>query len=188
MIHGRSGRKLKRTASHRRATLSSLSESLLRHKKIRTTLAKAKETRMVVEKIITRAKRAVAKETAGAPKDIHARREVARFIRDKEVVKILFGEIAAKVAERAGGYTRVVKLGRRFGDAAHVAVLELVDYNTGKEEAKPAVKPKRARRPRKKAPTETTAAKEQPAADTTGDSESAPVSSAQKEEKNATKA
>lgn len=159
MIHGRSGRKLKRTASHRKATLAALSTSLLRHKKIRTTLAKAKETRMVVEKIITRAKRAVAKEGAGGAKDIHARREVGRFIRDKEVVKMLFGEIATKVAERAGGYTRVVKLGRRFGDAADVAVLELVDYNTGQDETKPAVKPKRARRtPRKKVETAAPAA------------------------------
>jgi large subunit ribosomal protein L17 len=164
MIHGRSGRKLKRTASHRKATLSSLSTSLLRHKKIRTTLAKAKETRMVVEKIITRAKRAVAKEGTGAPKDIHARREVARFIHDKDVVKMLFDEIAAKIGQRPGGYTRVVKLGRRFGDAADVAVLELVDYNTGKDETKPAVKPKRARRsPRKKADTAATPASTEPA-------------------------
>lgn len=154
MIHRRSGRKLKRTPSHRRATLSALSTAVLRHKKIRTTLAKAKETRMVVEKIITRAKRAVAKEVDGAPKDVHARREVARFIHDRDVVKMLFGEIAPKVAQRPGGYTRVVKLGRRFGDAADLAVLELVDYNTGKEEKKPAVKPKRARRaPRKKTET-----------------------------------
>ena len=154
MIHGRAGRKLKRTSSHRRATFSALSTSLFRHKKIRTTLAKAKEMRMVVEKIISRAKRTAAKEAAGGPKDIHARREVARFIHDKEVVKLLFSEIALKVGQRAGGYTRVVKLGRRFGDAAEVAVLELVDYNTGKEETKPTVKPKRARRaPRKKTET-----------------------------------
>jgi large subunit ribosomal protein L17 len=154
MIHGRAGRKLKRTSSHRRATFSALSTSLFRHKKIRTTLAKAKEMRMVVEKIISRAKRTAAKEAAGGPKDIHARREVARFIHDKDVVKILFSEIALKVGQRAGGYTRVVKLGRRFGDAAEVAVLELVDYNTGKEETKPTVKPKRARRtPRKKTET-----------------------------------
>ena len=164
MIHGRSGRKLKRTASHRKATLSALSTSLLRHKKIRTTLAKAKETRMVVEKIITRAKRAVAKEVAGGPKDIHARREVARYIRDKAVVKVLFEEIASKVAQRPGGYTRVVKLGQRFGDAAHIAILELVDYNTGKDETKPTVKPKRARRsPRKKAEANTGSAREQSA-------------------------
>jgi large subunit ribosomal protein L17 len=181
MIHGRSGRKLKRTASHRKATLSSLSTSLLRHKKIRTTLAKAKETRMVVEKIITRAKRAVAKEGAGTPKDIHARREVARFIHDKDVVKMLFDEIAAKVAQRPGGYTRVVKLGRRFGDAADIAVLELVDYNTGKDETKPAVKPKRARRsPRKKVetakpPTSTEPASQAAAGSRPTDTPSSPV-------------
>ena len=164
MIHGRSGRKLKRTASHRKATLAALSTSLLRHKKIRTTLAKAKETRMVVEKIITRAKRAVAKEGSGGAKDIHARREVSRFIHDKDVVKMLFGEIATKVAQRAGGYTRVVKLGRRFGDAADIAVLELVDYNTGQDETKPAVKPKRARRtPRKKVETAAPAISTEPA-------------------------
>ena len=176
MIHGRSGRKLKRTASHRKATLSALSTSLLRHKKIRTTLAKAKETRMVVEKIITRAKRAVAKEVAGGPKDIHARREVARYIRDKEVVKLLFGEIAAKVEHREGGYTRVVKLGQRFGDAAHIAVLELVDYNTGKDETKPAVKPKRARRTPKKKTEATTAAAAQPVVESTTPGSSSPQS------------
>ncbi len=155
MIHGRSGRKLKRTASHRKATLSALSTSLLRHKKIRTTVAKAKETRMVVEKIITRAKRAVAKEGEGAPKNVHARREVARFIHDKEVVKLLFNEIAQKVAHRAGGYTRVVKLGQRLGDGADVAILELVDYNVAQEEAKAPARPRRARRPRKAGQTKT---------------------------------
>ena len=152
MIHRRAGRKLNRTASHRKATLSALSTSLLRHKKIRTTVAKAKETRMVVEQIITRAKRAVAQEVDGV-KNIHARREVARFIRDKSVVKMLFDDIAVKVAGRPGGYTRVVKLGQRYGDGAELAILELVDYNTGKEEKKAPAKPKRARRgPRKKEP------------------------------------
>ncbi|MGE5315682.1 MAG: 50S ribosomal protein L17 [Acidobacteriota bacterium] len=147
MIHGRAGRKLKRTASHRKATLSALCTSVLRHKRIRTTLAKAKETRMVVEKIITRAKNAVANETEGA-KNVHARREVAKFIHDKEVVKSLFGEIALKVANRPGGYTRVVKLGQRLGDGAQVAMLELVDYNVGQEETKAPAKPKRDRRAR----------------------------------------
>lgn len=117
MIHARKGRKLKRTASHRKALLSALSTSLLRHKRIKTTLAKAKETRTVVEKIITRAKNAVAKEAEG-PKNVHARREVAKFIHDKLVVRELFNEIAPKVAARAGGYTRVIKLGQRLGDGA----------------------------------------------------------------------
>lgn len=148
MIHGRSGRKLSRTASHRKATLSALCTSVLRHKKIRTTLAKAKETRMVVEKIITRAKNAVANEVEGGPKNVHARREVAKFIHDKDVVKNLFEEIAVKVAGRPGGYTRVVKLGQRLGDGAHIAMLELVDYNIAQEEVKAPAKPKRDRRAR----------------------------------------
>ncbi len=157
MIHGRAGRKLKRTASHRKATLSALSTSLLRHKKIRTTLAKAKETRMVVEKIITRAKNAVAKEVDGV-KNVHARREVARYINDKEVVKSLFSDIAVKVAQRPGGYTRVVKLGQRLGDGAHIAILELVDYNVGQEEAKATTKQKqdRSKRVHQKKKTEKT--------------------------------
>lgn len=143
MRHRKSGRKLKRTASHRKATLNALSTALLREKKIRTTVAKAKETRMFVEKLITRAKNAVASE--GDKKDVHARRQVARFIKQREVVKELFGEIAQKVASRPGGYTRIVKLGRRFGDGAELAVLELVDYNTGKEPAKTAAKKKAAK-------------------------------------------
>jgi large subunit ribosomal protein L17 len=140
MRHRKSGRKLKRTASHRKATLSALSTSLIKHKKIRTTLAKAKETRMVVEKIITRAKNAVAAE--GEQKNVHARREIARYIKDRDVIKELFTEIAPKVATRPGGYTRVVKLGQRHGDAAEVAILELVDFNTGQAEAKTTTKQK----------------------------------------------
>ncbi|MDD8016981.1 MAG: 50S ribosomal protein L17 [Bacteroidota bacterium] len=148
MIHGRAGRKLNRTASHRKALLSALSTSVLRHKRIKTTLAKAKEARAVVEKIITRAKNAVAKEVDGAPKNIHARREVARFIKDKDVVKMLFTEIAPKVANRPGGYTRVIKLGQRLGDGAHVALLELVDFGVQAEETATPVKKKQDRRSR----------------------------------------
>jgi large subunit ribosomal protein L17 len=143
MRHRKSGRKLKRTASHRKATLNALSTALLRHKKIRTTVAKAKETRMMVEKLITRAKNAVAAE--GEKKNIHARRMIARNIRDREVVTELFGEIAPKVAQRPGGYTRIVKLGQRQGDAAEVAIIELVDYNTGQEPSKAKEKPKKAK-------------------------------------------
>jgi len=138
MRHRKSGRKLKRTASHRKATLNALCTSLLRNKRIRTTVAKAKETRMVVEKLITRAKNALS-VTENA-KNIHARRQVARYIKDRAVVKELFTEIAQKVGSRPGGYTRIVKLGQRYGDAAEVALIELVDYNTGQEaqKAKPA--------------------------------------------------
>lgn len=146
MRHRNVGRKLGRTHSHRKATLSSLSVALIEHKRIRTTTAKAKETRMVVEKLITRAKRAVQKEVDGTIKDVHARREVFSFLRDRGAVTTLFNDIAQKVSGRPGGYTRVVKLGQRRGDGAEVAVLELVDYNTGQEKTakKPAEKKARS--------------------------------------------
>ncbi|MEK7748450.1 MAG: 50S ribosomal protein L17 [Bacteroidota bacterium] len=137
MRHLVSGRKLKRTHSHRRATLAALSVSLIQHKKIRTTMAKAKEARMFVEKLITRAKNAVAKEAGATMKNVHARREVFAFLRDRGAVSTLFNEIAAKVATRPGGYTRVVKLGRRHGDGAELAMIELVDYSTGQEKQAP---------------------------------------------------
>ena len=140
MRHRKAGRKLGRTASHRKATLAALSTAVLRHKKIMTTTAKAKEARLLVDALITRAKRAVAVGTI--PAGVHARRMVARTINDRVVVKELFTEIAPKLAARAGGYTRVVKLGRRFGDGAEVAILELVDYNTGAAPAKPSGKEK----------------------------------------------
>lgn len=164
MRHRKSGRKLGRTASHRKATLSSLSVALIRHKKIRTTTAKAKEARSVVEKLITRAKRAVEKEGEAKPKDVHARRVVFAFLRDREAVTTLFNEIAPKVGTRAGGYTRVVKLGRRLGDGAEVAILELVDYNTGQEKTAPKSKAKttaiRKRGPKKGKPETSKKAKE----------------------------
>lgn len=134
MRHGKKGRKLKRTHSHRKATLSALSVSLIQHKKIQTTEAKAKETRRVVERLITRAKRAVLNEGEGKPKNVHARRQVFSFLRDREAVKTLFNEIAPKVATRPGGYTRVVKLGQRYGDGAPLALIELVDYNAANVE------------------------------------------------------
>ena len=141
MRHRKAGRKLKRTASHRKALLASLATSLLRHKRITTTVAKAKETRVVVEKIITRSKRALARaasaEGGNAAKFIQsagpARREVGRMIKDRAVVTELFATIAPKVASRPGGYTRIVKLGQRRGDGAELAVIELVDFHTGQE-------------------------------------------------------
>ncbi|WP_369685758.1 50S ribosomal protein L17 [Ignavibacterium album] len=119
MRHRVKGRKLKRTASHRNATLRSLATSVLKHKRIKTTLAKAKETRTFVEKLITKAKR----------NDLHSKRLIMSEIKDKEVVKELFAEIVPKIGDRPGGYTRVIKLGNRVGDAAQMAILELVDYN-----------------------------------------------------------
>jgi len=149
MRHRKSGRKLGRTASHRKATLSALSVSLIQHKKIRTTEAKAKETRRVVERLITRAKRAVQREGDGKAKDVHARREVFSFLRDREAVTTLFNEIAPKVAQRPGGYTRVVKLGQRYGDGAHLALIELVDYNAANLEKATAKATAKARKKEK---------------------------------------
>lgn len=119
MRHRVKGRKLSRTHSHRAALMNSLATSLLKHKRIKTTLAKAKEARRHVESLITKAKR----------NDLHARRHVMRFVHDKEVVKELFNDVISKVGDRPGGYTRVIKLGNRIGDAASMAILELVDYN-----------------------------------------------------------
>ncbi len=119
MRHRVKGRKFNRTASHRAALLNSLTTSLLKHKRIRTTEAKAKEARTYAETIITKAKK----------DDLHSKRQVMRVIHDKEVVKELYSEIIPKIGDRPGGYTRVVKLGNRNGDSAPMAILELVDYN-----------------------------------------------------------
>lgn len=128
-------RKLGRTASHRKATLSNLSTQLLIHKRIETTEAKAKETRKVVEKIITKARKGTN----------HAQREVFSALRDKEAVRALFEEIVGKIGDRNGGYTRIIKLAPRFGDAAKMAVIELVDYAEA-----PSAKPVAARQDRAK--------------------------------------
>ena len=119
MRHRVKGRKLSRTASHRKATLASLATSLLKHKRIKTTLAKAKETKVFAEKLITKAKKG----------DLHSQKQVMEVLKDKETVTELFSDIIPKIGDRPGGYTRVVKLGNRLGDAAALAIIELVDYN-----------------------------------------------------------
>ncbi len=145
MRHRKAGRKLKRTASHRKAMLSNLSTSVLRHKKVKTTMAKAKEVRMLVEKLITRAKNTLGNDNAAA--GVHARRMVGRYVKDRAVLKELFTEIATKVADRPGGYTRVIKLGQRWGDGGEVAIVELVDYNTGQAAPKKGTeKPKKEKK------------------------------------------
>ncbi len=119
MNHRVKGRKLGRTASHRAALMSALATSLLKHKRIKTTVAKAKEARGYVEDLITKARKG----------GLHHQRLVMLKIHDKEVVKELFADIVPKVGDRPGGFTRVIKLGNRKGDAASMAILELVDYN-----------------------------------------------------------
>lgn len=119
MRHRVKGRKLSRTASHRAALLRNLSCALFKAKRIRTTLAKAKELRTFVEPLITKAR-------VG---DLHSYKQVMDTIKDKDAVKELMHNIIATIGDRPGGYTRVVKMGRRLGDAAEMAMIELVDFN-----------------------------------------------------------
>ena len=147
MRHGDKINNLGRTASHRKALLSNLAIQLITHKKIVTTLAKAKSLRTYVEPLVTKAK----------DNTTHQRRVVFSYLQDKEAVTELFDTIAAKVAGRPGGYTRIIKLGARVGDNAETALIELVDFNEiygkGKGEAKEAAgkKTRRAGGSRKKA-------------------------------------
>ncbi len=119
MRHANKNNHLGRTASHRRALLANLACSLIAHKRITTTLAKARELRRFVEPIITKSK----EDT------MHSRRTVFAILQNKEAVKELFGSVSEKIAERPGGYTRILKLGFRSGDNAEVAMIELVDFN-----------------------------------------------------------
>ena len=125
MRHRVAHRKLGRVTEHRLATLRNQAQMLLRHERIGTTLAKAKDLRPFVERLITVAKRGLA-DGAETPRALHARRLVARDIVDKRVAGKLFQTIAPRFAERPGGYTRVLHLGRRPGDAAEIAQIELV--------------------------------------------------------------
>ena len=119
MRHGKKVNHLSRTDSHRRAMLANMASSLILHKRITTTLAKAKALRVYVEPIITRSK----------DDSTHSRRTVFSYLQNKEVVSILFRDIAPKVANRPGGYTRILKMVNRLGDNASMALIELVDYN-----------------------------------------------------------
>jgi large subunit ribosomal protein L17 len=117
MRHRNSGRKLNRTASHRKAMFANMAAALVRHEQIVTTLPKAKELRPVVEKLVTLAKRG----------DLHARRQAISQMRDVAMVRKLFDTIGPRYGERHGGYTRILKAGFRHGDSAAVAVIEFVD-------------------------------------------------------------
>jgi large subunit ribosomal protein L17 len=126
MRHGRKVKKLGRTASHRKAMLANMAVSLFTYHLITTTEAKAKEVRKLADKLITLAKRG----------DLHAHRQVHDVIKDRKLVKKLFDEIAPKLKDREGGYTRVLKLGIRRGDGASLSVLELLIEKPPKEEKK----------------------------------------------------
>ena len=131
MRHHKSGRKLGRDASHRKALYANLTSALIEHGRIKTTVAKAKEVRPVAEQMITLGRRG----------GDHARREALKFLRSQDVMHKLFSEVGPRFADRDGGYSRIVRIGPRLGDAAEMAYLELVDFTPE------APAPRRRRRP-----------------------------------------
>jgi len=147
MRHNKKFNHLGRTASHRSAMLANMACSLIMHKRITTTLAKAKALKKYVEPLITRSK----EDTT------NSRRVVFRYLQNKQAITELFGEISTKVADRPGGYTRVIKLGSRLGDAASMAFIELVDFDENMAKAPKAAKKTRRSRRSTKATEETAA-------------------------------
>ena len=141
MRHGNKNNALGRKKAHRDALLSNLAISLIDHKRIETTLAKAKALRLYVEPLITKSK----EDTT------HSRRVVFSELQNKEATAALFRDVAPKVATRPGGYTRIIKLGNRLGDAAEMAMIELVDFNTTYTKEKAGTAAKKTRRTRKSA-------------------------------------
>ena len=139
MRHGKKFNHLSRKSAHRKAMLANMACSLIEYKRIKTTLAKAKALRVYVEPLITKSK----------DDTTHSRRTVFSYLKQKEAITELFGDVATKVADRPGGYTRILKLSNRLGDNAQMAFIELVDYNEDYTTDKP--KRKKARRTKKKA-------------------------------------
>ncbi len=163
MRHGKKFNHLSRKTAHRKAMLANMSCSLIEHKRINTTVAKAKALKQFVEPLITKSK----EDTT------HNRRIVFAKLRDKYAVTELFREVAQKVADRPGGYTRIIKLGNRLGDNADMAMIELVDfneiYNGGKKEVKKSTRRGKA----KKVETTEATATEAPATEASENTESA---------------
>ena len=127
MRHRRSGRKLGRDASHRKALYANLTGQLIEHGRIKTTIAKAKEVRPIAEQMITLGRRG----------GVHSRRQALKFLRSQDVVHKLFSDVGPRFKDREGGYSRIVRIGPRLGDAAEMAYLELVDFTP------PAPRPRR---------------------------------------------
>ena len=153
MRHNKKFNHLGRTASHRSAMLANMAISLIEHKRITTTVAKAKALKKYVEPLITKAK----------DDSTNSRRVVFSYLQNKEAIKTLFGEVAEKVGDRPGGYTRIIKLGTRQGDAAQVCFIELVDFDP--DMAKDGGKKKTRRSRRSAAPKAEAPAAEAPAAE-----------------------
>ncbi|MDY6206103.1 MAG: 50S ribosomal protein L17 [Prevotella sp.] len=158
MRHNKKFNHLSRTADHRRAMLANMAISLIMHKRITTTLAKAKALKKYVEPLITRCK----------DDSTNSRRVVFSYLQNKEALKVLFGEVSAKVGDRPGGYTRIIKLGTRQGDAAQICFIELVDFNENmaKTPKAGAKKTRRSRRSTKPAAETEAAVVEAPATET----------------------
>jgi len=142
MRHGKRINHLSRTSEHRKAMLSNMAGSLIKHKRIKTTIAKAKALRKYVEPLLTKAK----------TDTTHSRRIVFKYLKDKHVVSELFNEVSRKISNRPGGYTRILKAGYRYGDSAELCYIELVDYNESllKSGEVDTTKKKRTRRGAKK--------------------------------------
>ena len=160
MRHNKAINHLGRKSGHRKAMLANMATSLIMHKRIQTTVAKAKALKMYVEPLITKSK----EDTT------HSRRTVFSYLKNKEAVKELFGVIAPKIADRPGGYTRVLHTGFRLGDGADMALIELVDFNeaalaSGKKEAKKSTRRSRAKKAETPAEAPAKAAEEAPKAE-----------------------
>ena len=144
MRHGKKFNHLGRTAAHRKAMLANMACSLIEHKRINTTVAKAKALKQFIEPLITKSK---TENNQTTEKGMHNRRIVFSNLRNKHAVTELFGAVAEKVGDRPGGYTRIIKLGNRLGDNADMAMIELVDFNEVYNAGKP--KKKTTRRSRR---------------------------------------
>ena len=140
MRHNKKFNHLGRTSSHRKAMLANMACSLIKHKRIATTTAKAKALRVYIEPLLTKSK----------DDNTHSRRIVFSYLQNKEVVTELFRDVAQKIANRPGGYTRILKTGFRLGDAAEMCIIELVDYNENMLKTKEVKKATRTRRAGKK--------------------------------------
>lgn len=161
MRHGKKVNHLGRKSAHRKAMLSNMAASLIRHKRINTTLAKAKELRKYVEPLINKSK----------DDSTHSRRTVFSYLRDKEAVAELFRDVAPKIAARPGGYTRIIKLGNRLGDNADMCLIELVDFNEIYTSGKAEKKAKTTRRSRRSPGAKSAEAAPQAKADETPDAD-----------------
>ncbi|RIW18835.1 50S ribosomal protein L17 [Algoriphagus lacus] len=173
MRHGKKNNHLGRTASHRKAMLSNMATSLILHKRISTTLAKAKELKKFVEPLVTRAKE----------DSTHNRRIAFSYLKSKDAIKALFGEVIEKVGTRPGGYTRIIKTGFRLGDNAEMCIIELVDFNELMlKDAKPAKKTtRRSRRATTGKAADAPASTSAPVAEAKTEAPSAPEASAESE-------